>query len=102
MGSNPRNKEINRMCEAFALHWDLMVHDLEDVCEDETGGPCPKDINDTLPFYGAFRKHSLRLEAGLRRAARLRPRRASRSDVPRRASRNGCRLGARRGTTCVK
>jgi len=62
---NPRTKELNRLCEAFALHWDLMVHDLEDVCEDETGGPCPKDINDTLPFYGTFRKHSLRLEAGL-------------------------------------
>ena len=37
MANNPRTREVNRMCEAFALHWDLMVHDLDDVCEMATG-----------------------------------------------------------------
>jgi len=58
---NPRTEKINRACEQFALLWDVVHHDLEDVCD----GPCPDAITSALPYFEDYKIASLGHDAEL-------------------------------------
>mmetsp|Transcript_8851 Transcript_8851/g.27643 ORF Transcript_8851/g.27643 Transcript_8851/m.27643 type:complete len:224 (+) Transcript_8851:998-1669(+) len=64
---NPRTQKLNKLCEAFAIHWDFVAHDLHDICHDHTGDEegCPDDITPDLPYWAEYKKESLRLDAPL-------------------------------------
>ena len=58
---NPRTEKINRLCEAFAVNWDIILHDLDDVCD----GPCPDDVTPDLEYFERYKIASLGFDAEL-------------------------------------